>query len=283
MKWRLLKLGTDDVLLKEAKNKAAMQMAIDEAITKVRSEDMVLNTLRFYTWKPPAITIGVHQKFDNNFSDNIEKYQFTRRITGGTAVLHKDDLTYAVIVSKNYVPKNVTEAYKKLSQGIVNGLNKMNIKAKHRLIKITSDEQKKRTDCCYVNKNQYDIVVGNKKISGNAMTNIGNAVLQHGTIIIENNVDELIECFNYNRQTKEKIKQERLRQITSIKEVHGDIFLENLEEKIIAGFEQCGIKFIKGELTPAEIKKARELYEKKYSTEEWNLNRKIKTHQPLNP
>ena len=279
MKWRLLKRETCEGLLKEAKNKAAMQMAIDEAIAIAHSERKVINTLRFYTFNPAAITIGVHQDINKmRFAEPVKKYEFVRRATGGTSVLHKDDLTYSIIVSKNYVPPKVTEAYKKLSTGIVKGLNLLGVKAEHRLITLTPDRERERTEVCYANKNQYDIVVNGKKISGNAMCYINNAVLQQGTIIIEDHIKELIRCFRLGEEARNKIIKEKKESITSIKTEIGDVFLEDLEEKVREGFEHEGAVFIEGNLTDYEIKKAKELYKTKYSTKQWNMHRNIKTN-----
>jgi lipoate-protein ligase A len=51
--WRLLKLETRN---------AFMNMAIDEAVLTARIAGIVPNTLRFYRWKPSAVSVGRFQK-----------------------------------------------------------------------------------------------------------------------------------------------------------------------------------------------------------------------------
>ena len=94
--WRIIGLDV---------NNAYMNMAIDEAILTARIKDLVPNTLRFYLWKPSAVSIG---RFQNVIKEiNIENCQkqgidITRRITGGGAVYHdcKGEITYSMIINQ---------------------------------------------------------------------------------------------------------------------------------------------------------------------------------------
>ena len=60
--------------------------------------------LRLYRWEPAAITLGYMQRprqqlqFDALHSDGVD---WIRRPTGGRAVLHKEDLTYSCVFSRN--------------------------------------------------------------------------------------------------------------------------------------------------------------------------------------
>ena len=86
--WRLLKLETHD---------AATNMAIDEAVLRARIADKVPNTVRFYRWKPSAVSIGRFQNVNNEVNlDNCAKHgvEMVRRITGGGAVYHVTKVVY---------------------------------------------------------------------------------------------------------------------------------------------------------------------------------------------
>ncbi len=64
-------------------------MAIDEAITKARGEDKVPDTLRFYMWKPSAVTLGYFQSVEDEVNlEALQRFGFylNRRISGGGAV-----------------------------------------------------------------------------------------------------------------------------------------------------------------------------------------------------
>lgn len=78
-------------------------MAIDAWLLEQHSQGNLLPTLRFYTWSPPALSLGYHQKRWPPEWQNLlwqgQPLELVRRPSGGRAVLHQGDLTYAVIVS----------------------------------------------------------------------------------------------------------------------------------------------------------------------------------------
>ena len=101
MKFRLIDTGYND---------AFYNMAVDQALLKLSK----VPTLRFYTWKPAAVSLGYFQ----NISDiNLEyckrnNISVVRRITGGKAVFHDKELTYSFIIDKDKVPESVVNSYK---------------------------------------------------------------------------------------------------------------------------------------------------------------------------
>ena len=93
-----------------SRNDAYSNMAIDEAILLCSEEPV----LRVYQWNPLSISVGYNQNVAQEINvpeckkNNID---IVRRITGGKAVFHDDELTYSLIVPKNTVrmPDGVTE------------------------------------------------------------------------------------------------------------------------------------------------------------------------------
>ena len=80
----------------------ATNMAIDESILEAVRQEQSPPTLRLYTWKPACLSIGRFQRAARSVDfDALTSlgYDFVRRPTGGRAVLHDDELTYAVIAS----------------------------------------------------------------------------------------------------------------------------------------------------------------------------------------
>ncbi len=249
-------------------------MAIDEAIAISHSKDKSPPTLRFYTFTPPAITIGYHQEVENFDVDEIrkKKFDFVRRLTGGTAVLHKNDLVYSLVLPEFSLPRKITNAYNYLSDALIRGLKELGLPAKKK--KLVSEERK---DTCYLNSNPYDIVVNNKKISGNAQSRIRGVVLQHGTIIIKNNLPELFDCLICEDRQRRDFHATARKKVTSVeKELGRCPSIAEVEEAMISGFRtlfsQKGILFRKKSLTDYETTLAEKLYREKYSTDRWNYN-----------
>jgi len=110
-------------LISCASHDAATNMAIDEAILEAHLAGQVPPTLRIYQFSPPAVSFGYAQKIDNGLMTRIKKQNFAvvRRPTGGRAVLHMGDLTYAFICSSKgtlmpeyaLVGESIAEAYNK--------------------------------------------------------------------------------------------------------------------------------------------------------------------------
>ena len=83
-------------------NNAAMNMAIDEAL--LDSDEPVV---RVYRWEPAAVSIGYFQEAKDVLTSN-----FVRRLTGGKAVYHDNELTYSFVIGEKYLPKSIIESYK---------------------------------------------------------------------------------------------------------------------------------------------------------------------------
>jgi len=252
---------------------ALMQMAIDEAILTSCCSGNSPMTLRFYKMNPYGITIGNFQKTGSFKFDKIKEhgFDFVRRITGGTAVLHKNDFVYSIFIQENELPKKVVDAYNYISDGLVFGLRNLGINVDKRL-----SESKKRADSCYLNDNPYDIVWCGKKISGNAQTRCEGVVMQQGTIILEDNLEELIDCLNVERK-EEYISHSRSK-VTSVYSAFGRVPQnEEMEESFINGFIELfkskNIELVRGEMSDYELLLAKKLYVEKYSSDNWNFEK----------
>ncbi|MHC1591226.1 MAG: lipoate--protein ligase family protein, partial [Candidatus Helarchaeales archaeon] len=163
-KWRLIELETHD---------AFTNMAIDEVIFNARIQDEVPNTIRFYRWKPSAVSIGKNQSLSaevNLAACEELGIDVVRRITGGGAVYHdyEGEITYSIIAREGEeVPSDIDESFRKLCKGIILALQKLGLEAEHGVFHCPS------------------IFVKNRKISGNAQARRKGVVLQHGTILLD--------------------------------------------------------------------------------------------------
>ena len=253
-KWRLLDTGLDD---------AFYNMALDEAISIARSKGIAPNTIRFYRWRPPAVSIGYFQSMKEEVDiEACDKLgiDYVRRRTGGGAVYHdtEGELTYSIIVDDAHrlISNDIQETYRTLCSGLVLGLRQLNVPAEFRPIN--------------------DIVAHGKKISGNAQTRRMNTVLQHGTILRRVNPALM---FRVLKVPSEKIRDKMIRtvkeRVTSIRDALGrDVSFKELKEAIIKGFEESlKIKLIRGDITEFEEELAQRLKDEVYSRKEWNFKR----------
>ncbi|MFB0829724.1 biotin/lipoate A/B protein ligase family protein [Brevibacillus laterosporus] len=261
-----------------------MNMAIDEAILTLHSQGKVPPTVRFYTWNPATLSIGYFQKMEKEINiDEVKRLGLglVRRPTGGRAVLHDAELTYSVIVSEDHpqMPKSVTEAYKVISMGLLHGFQKLGLKAE--MVSLATEEEKAKynspgSSACFDSPSWYELVVEGKKVAGSAQTRQKGVILQHGSILLDMNVDLLFSLLTFpSERVKERMMNSFKQKAVTINEVSSKpISLEEAIEAFYQGFaEGLGIELIPMDLTAEEQQLAKELAENRYRTDEWNFRR----------
>ncbi len=283
MEWRLIKGNY---------HTGFMNMAIDEAIMIAHREGLVPPTIRFYQWSPPAVSLGYFQDLKKEIDVNACKnmgIDIIRRATGGKAVLHDKELTYSFIIRENHplVNNSILETYKKISGGMIRGLSYLGITAElvplKEKIKSDSLDKEKNSEIpypdiksiCFSVPSQYEVQVEGKKIVGSAQVRKKEIVLQHGSLLIELEKDKLFSVFNFpSVQIREGLKTRF--NATSLEEIlKRKISFSELSEILPRGFEEeFGVKLSEGKLTEQEEKISKDLLKNKYSTYEWNYERK---------
>lgn len=237
---------------------AAENMALDESILLHRRRGEAPPTLRFYGWSPPAVSIGYFQSLHEVL--NLEKcsslgIEYVRRMTGGGAVFHEKELTYSLIdlEKSRWVPANIKESYKIICKGIVEGLSELGVHAEFFPLN--------------------DVVIGERKISGNAQTRRKGVLLQHGTILLDANVEKM---FGVLRIPQEKLRDKAIKhaeeRITSLKHVLSrEVAFDEVVPVFRDGFERAlGAEMVLGELSSSEERLAHKLAESKYTSSFWN-------------
>ncbi|WP_139489392.1 lipoate--protein ligase family protein [Brevibacillus dissolubilis] len=262
----------------------AMNMAIDEAILIAHSEGKVPPTVRFYTWDPATLSIGYFQKAEKEIDiEAVERhgFGFVRRATGGRAVFHDQELTYSVIVNEDYpnMPRSVNESYKVLSMGLLHGFQNLGLNAE--MVSLASEEEKEKysspgSSACFDSPSWYELVVEGKKVAGSAQTRQKGVILQHGSILLDMDVDMLFSLlkFSSDRLRQRMIDGFRERAVTINEVSERRIELPESIEAFYKGFASgLGVELVPSELSEYEQKLAEELAETRYSTREWNFRR----------
>jgi lipoate-protein ligase A len=167
-------------------------MSRDLAILDEVAKAAAPPTLRFYTWSPPALSLGYFQQAED--VADIEAcrrlgIEIVRRPTGGRALLHHRELTYSVAVPEGHplIPTAVLPAYKFLSSAIINGLSLLGVEAD-----LSAGENRgrgKAPGSCFDTPSAYEIQIGGKKVVGSAQLRRNGALLQHGSILLELSLD----------------------------------------------------------------------------------------------
>lgn len=254
---------------------ASVNMALDESLLNWHSEGRIPPTLRFYGWSKPSLSVGHFQNAERAIDfANVQKHgcEFVRRLTGGSAVLHDDELTYSIVVSekKDYIPTSITTAYYVLSKGILEGYKQLGIEADYAI----PQKEQERTDVCFEKPAFYEMVVDGKKISGNAQTRKKDVLLQHGSIPMSMDAEMLFDLFRFPtekvRETKRNSFSEKaitINEITNKQNTYDD-----LTKAFQKGFRtELNLDFTALELSDSQWQEVYDLARTKYTQEEWNL------------
>lgn len=229
---------------------AAANMALDEAILESHRKGLTPATLRFYGWAPPAVSIGYSQKMNVETIENIKTKGFdvVRRLTGGRAVLHFAELTYSFVASPPVLSEQLNEAYRQICQGLILGLRHLGVEAE--LGK--SNKQYKDFSDCFMATTQADLQVNQRKMVGSAQLRRQGAVLQHGSILLDQPQDLLPQLLNSKPNLNDSV--ETTHRHTNFKDiVNRDISIEVIEKALSKGFaEAFSTEFKTGELIQFE-------------------------------
>ncbi len=213
-------------------------MAMDEILLQNAAE-IGAPLIRIYDWDRPSVSIGYVQRYD---AAPYDKYTVVRRPTGGGIVYHDNDLTYTAVVPANdpISKLNRIDSYHVFHKAILQTLREFGLEGS-----LSPDEcapVDRATMQCFTTPTRYDVVAAGKKYAGAAQRRTKTGILHQGSINLT-----ILEC------------DKKL-----------------LIKKLLAAFEkQFDMNFIDFKPDSALLKKAAELSEKKYATENWNRHKKF--------
>ncbi|MGZ3649093.1 MAG: lipoate--protein ligase family protein [Syntrophales bacterium] len=256
-------------------------MAIDEAIFRENQRTDSPPTLRFYSWSPPSVSLGYFQAAREEVNvEACRRYSvdIVRRPTGGKAVLHENDLTYAVITSEHnpLFPPDILGTYKVISSCIAEGLSELGIEAEMEGSGRSYQDNPLKA-ACFSSPSRYELLAKRKKICGSAQLRSRGICLQHGSILVD--FDPVKTCAILLPEESERGWQiEKLRgSMTSIYEQIGaSVSMENICHVMKKGFEKrLDIELVEGCLTAREESLKLRLMNDKYMNDTWNMGGKV--------
>ena len=249
----------------------ASNMAVDMAMTQAVSQGQALPTLRLYAWQPHAISLGYHQSehdvdLDRCREDNID---VVLRPTGGRAILHANELTYAVSIppASPFFASDVQSVYEIISRCLVTALEFLDIKVDFERARKTPKDfsRGELSTLCYASSVQYEISIGRQKLVGSAQRRINGSVLQHGSILIG---DEHLQITKYltakNEAWRQRVKRYMEKNTISLNQVsEKDISYDVLADAVKRGFQkELLVEFVENDMSKAELDRAKKLEQK---------------------
>jgi lipoate-protein ligase A len=168
-------------------------MALDRAAQIAKEQGAVPPTLRLYRWARPTVTLGRFQcatDVDTGYAET-RGIDISRRFTGGRAVLHHCELTYAIIASReDGIPRGVAASYASLCALLVDAYDRLGVDAE-----LVQSDQVASSAACYLSTTRADLVTNGAKLSGSAQVWLGGTVLQHGSFIRSRDLEHETRLF----------------------------------------------------------------------------------------
>ncbi len=226
-----------------ATNTGSYNMEFDMMLARTLKSDQAI--LRLYRWKPYCISLGANQPEDSLNIEKVinDKLDFVKRPTGGRAILHAEELTYSIIYPSN---KNfsLNDLYKQVNLALKKGLVLFDEKLKdvsleHTKPHFPSFYKEEKSAVCFAVSSKNEINYEGRKLVGSAQRNLGNVILQHGSILCGDYHKRIVDYLALNRNYLDEIRKEMDNTTTDLFEIlNYKIEIEKLKSAIKTGFEE---------------------------------------------
>jgi lipoyl(octanoyl) transferase len=272
--WRLI--------IDDAPRSGAANMAMDQALAEAAAAGDAPPTLRFYRWHPPAVSLGRHQPIGDINAEVVRElgYEIVRRPTGGRAILHTDELTYAVTAAADEarVSGSLMDAYLRLSNALLNGLQRVGLHADKAAGDVRAGPNV--SAACFEVPSAYEITALGRKLIGSAQSRRAGYVLQHGSLPLTGDIGRLIDVLALPDDERARLRAELVARATSLAEAMGvaenDPMLDfkHVAHALIAGFsELLNLDFKPAQPSAAELRRTAQLIREQYANAEWLAHR----------
>ncbi len=213
-RWRLLQHGAAH---------GAFNMGVDEALLNSATREIA--SLRFYGWEGPWLSLGYSQRMDPSRIARCAEagVRVVRRVTGGRAVLHGNDLTYCLAAPEEVLPEGLRGSYRLVAASLLEALRSLGVAAASSSER-GGDVGSSAFDCFEVPAEDEICAMG-RKLVGSAQRRARGGVLQHGSIRLAPDAPEAIRAVGFTPGVS-----------TSLAELGIRVPRDEVQEALVAAF-----------------------------------------------
>ena len=243
----------------------ARNMAIDEVLMEsVRAGAPPV--LRFYDWEPDCLSIGYFQSIAEVDTQGYRRrgIEIVRRPTGGNAILHRDCLTYSVLLpaASPLVRGGIVASYRRLSRPFALALTELGAP-----VAAAPDSARPGAGLdCFAAPGPSELTLAGRKILGSAQTRRRGVVLQHGSLILKGVPD----LATFTATGTDGVTPDSAPTLRDYLPDNPDSLLSSVARHAAAAWSA---NFQEDNLTPAENELAAALTRDKYATPRWTAIR----------
>jgi lipoate-protein ligase A len=214
-------------------------MAEDVALLEQAERGELEPTLRFYEWSQPTVSLGFHQPEQVLDAERLRaaRMPWVRRPTGGAAVLHSEELTYAIVIPD--VAGASARVQELVSRAIALGLRDVGVEADadsrgEPLIALPNRSS------CFVRTSRWEVTARGRKIVGSAQRRLTRAILQHGSILTGDDHLRITDFLRVSNEAERELLRRRLAEkATSVRgELGHAIPMEKLRAALTVNFSR---------------------------------------------
>jgi lipoate-protein ligase A len=254
--------------------RGAWNMAVDEAILDHAGRGEVLPTFRLFAWEPACLSLGRAQPFTDVDTERLQArgWGVVRRMTGGRAILHTDELTYSVTgpADEPHLAGSLLESYNRLAKALLAAVHDLGLPVEMKEDRIETNGTP--NPVCFEVPSTYEIIVNGKKLIGSAQARRKDGVLQHGSLPLTGDLTRICQALVFpDEAAREAAMQRLLARATTVESVLGqEVTWETAKQAFVRAFEaQLGLNLEAGELSESELARAEELVNEKYAHPSW--------------
>ena len=250
---------------------ASYNMAMDEAIALSVRRHGAPPTLRFYGWDSLSLSIGCFQKsadLDLAYCTSHD-IPVVRRPTGGRAILHDSELTYAFSARTDHprFSRGLLDSYRSISSAFCLAFKKIGVAVEARMTK-ERGRVLTGSPLCFSSSSYGEILVDRRKLVGAAQKRWHDGLLQQGSVPYAYDEESMRHIFGAHEHRQARECRAALREAVT------DFSEQKLKDAIIGAFgETFGVSLQVSPPSLPEIRLAQELETQKYLLDSWNFHR----------
>jgi len=207
-------------------------MERDEALARELIQDPDLpNVVRLYSWQPFGVSIGYQQRMESIDIDACKKAEIdvVRRPTGGRAVLHANELTYAVVMKADS-KEGIYAAHNRIVTTLVDAIRILGDEGKELEITAHSDGRNIRNAytegtltnvACFTSAARHEVTWHGRKVIGSAQRRFGDVLLQHGSILLADDHLRLPDLLAISDAERIKMSEMLINETATLSDVFG--------------------------------------------------------------
>lgn len=230
--------------------------ALDDAMLEAHIAGVVPSTLHFYVRAQPTVSVGYFQKISESV-DAAEASKrgvaIVRRKSGGSSIFtDTGQLIYGLVVHESELPSGMSESFRVICSAIARAISSFGLDARYRPMN--------------------DVEVDGRKTSGNAQLRRKGSVLQHGTVVVQTDLEAMDAVLKVDKSKNPSLSRpsERVASLSSL--LGRAVSIDDVKERMTSEFSKTfQVQFEKGVLTESERAIVNRLVAERYSREEWNL------------